>query len=211
MTIRQCQITGMQLSPDSIGVITMNGTEVFNGEFLAEIGVTNSTLATCSVDVDNALSVSDYVSVPTVITVTSGSMNFGLSTWNYGVRLNPIYSQEQRATLEDLNTTNSQRLQIYNAVVTTPLSAADQAILASADPADLPAIQALKVTNNLTIYLQNETQFDIAIGDIINRANVLLDGVEPSVANTNVGVAVNEGQVLTYDSLVFVSNWWMKT
>lgn len=211
MTIRQCQITGVQVSPDSSGIITMNGVEVFNGEFLAEIGQTNATLATFSLDVDDALAVDGYVSVPTVITVTSGTMNFGLSTWNYAPVINPIYSQEQRAILENSNTKNSERLQIYNAVVATPLSAADQAILASADPDDLPAIQAIKIANNLTIYLQNELQFGIAITDIVNRTNVKLDGVEPSGANTNVGISVLEGEVLTYDSLVFASNWWLKT
>lgn len=201
----------MQLSPDSAGIISMNGVEVFNGEFLAEIGEINATLASFSLDVDDALAVNNYVSVPTVITVTSGSMNFGLSTWNYGVVYNKVYSEEQRSILQDPDTVPPGRLNIYTAMANPPLSAADIEILSAPFGTEIEAKQAIKIAHNLTVNLQSEEVFAIALTDIINRANVKLDGTEPAVANTNVGVAVNEGQILTLDSLVFVSNYWMQT
>lgn len=211
MTIRQCQIKGMQLAPDSAGIISMNGVEVFNGEFLAEINQPNVTLAGFSLDVDDALAVNGYVSVPTVITVTAGSMNFGLSLWNYAMVYNKVYTEEQRNIVLDPNTVPPARLNLYTELANPPLSAADIEILSAPYGTELEAKQAIKVAHNLTINLQNPEVFGIAFTDIVNRANVRLDGVEPTVANTNVGIAVNEGQVLTLDSLVFVSNQWMKT
>mgnify|MGYP003352811740 FL=1 len=42
---------------------------------------------------------------------------------------------------------------------------------------------------------------------ICNRTNVLLNGVTPPDADTNIPVLMNAGDVLTFDTIIFASNF----
>jgi hypothetical protein len=214
MTMRQFELTGNHNSATpSTGIITINEIEVFNGSFIGPLGP-YETIASGSVDIDNALASNNRVSVPTSVTVTSGSMYVALAKWNYGPTTNPVYTTEQIATLGDPATTNEAKLAIYQTVAVPPLSTADEAMLLSTDPADYAAQQAIKVSHNLTIYIQDPATMTWGLDEAdcaCNRTDVLINGVACPGGNSHVGVLVNAGDVLTYNSIVFTTTYYLKS
>lgn len=211
MTTRQFNFTGSTNAVDSTGTITINGIEVYNGIFTGE-GISGEVIASGSVDVDNALASNDEISVPTTITLSSGMIYVALTKWNYAPIPNPVYSEEQLALLNDTSTTREVRVAIYKTVAVPPLSPEDEAMLLTTDPADAAVRQAVLVSHNLTTRIQDPAQFNFGINPdecFCNRTNVLLNGVEPPNANTNVGILMTAGDTLTYNSIVFSSNFTM--
>jgi len=209
MTIRQFKFTGSN-NTDATGTITINGTEVFNGTFLGtDILGQNEIIATGSVDIDNALAANTRISVPTSVTVSNGEIFVALTKWDYIPQPNPVYSAEQLATLSNPATTQTERLAIYQTVAAPPLSPADEAMLSSTDPADKPVRLAVLVAHNLTTYVQESTQFGYGQTPeeaACNRTDVLLNGSPVTGSDTNTGILVETGDVLTYNSIVFASN-----
>lgn len=208
MTIRQFKFTGSNDIVGSTGTISLNGVQVLNGEFTGDSSA-GSYLFAGSVDVDDALAVNQEILIPTVITVTSGQIHVALTEWNYAVVPNPIYTSEQLAILNDPNVSKEDKSLIINPLANPPFSPAEQTFLLSTDPADqLEQNQMLK-DHGVLFVVQDPTVFDWGLTpeeDACNRVNVLLDGVEPAGANTNVGLLVTEGQTLTYNSIVFAAN-----
>ena len=204
MTIRQFKFTGSDNSGTASGTITINGIQVFSGDFSD-----SDVLASGSIDVDDALAVNQEILLPTVINVTAGTINVALTQWNYGATYNPVYTPEQVTILENPATTNSEKLAIVQPLATPPLSSADITVLESTDPNDVPLQQEILKMHGVALTIQDPAVFDYgwtATEDFCNRENVLLDGVEPADANTNAGLLVTAGQTLTYDSIVFASN-----
>ena len=214
MTIRQFKLLGQQSA--SIGTITMNGTPVFEGAFLTldqhidpNTGSTVEWISTGSVYVDNALAINQYIMVPVSITVTSGQIGVALFEWNYAKVENPIYSEEQWAVVTNSESTAAQRLAIYEIVAVPPLTDADKIMLLTTGPDDQAARNTIINTHGLTTYVQDSTQFAYGLNPetaACNRTNVLLNGVEPPLANTNQSIDMNTGDVLTADLIVFASN-----
>lgn len=206
MTIRQFKFTGS--NNDATGTITLNGTQVLNGAFTGD-STSGSVIFADSIDVDDALAVNQEILLPTVITVNSGSIYVALTEWNYAIVPNPVYTPEQLAVINDPATTNPERLAIVEQVANPPLSDAEKTFLLSTDPADGSEQMQILKNHNASFEIQSPSVFDWGLTseeDACNRTNVLLDGVEPAGANTNVGLLVSEGQTLTYDSIVFASN-----
>lgn len=204
MTIRQFKFTGSVNSGTASGTITINGIQVFSGDFS-----NSDVIATGSIDADDALAVDQEILLPTVVTVTSGTINVALTQWDYGVVYNPVYTPEQIAVLSDPSTTSSEKLAIISPLATPSLSSADITVLESTDPADVALQQEILKTHGIALEIQDPTVFDYGFTeakDYCNRTNVLLDGVEPEGANTNIGLLVTTGQTLTYDSIVFPTN-----
>ena len=214
MTIRQFKLLGQQST--GTGTITMNGTPVFEGAFLTQDqhidpnnGVTVEWISTGSVYIDNALAINQYIMVPVSITVTSGQIGVALFEWNYAMVENPIYSDEQWAIVTNPGSTAAQRLAIYEIVAVPPLTDADKIMLLTTGPVDRAARNTIIKTHGLTNYVQDSTQFEWALtleDSACNRSNVLLNGVEPPLANTNQSIVMNTGDVLTADLMVFASN-----
>ena len=214
MTIRQFKLLGQQST--GTGTITMNGTPVFEGAFLTQdqhidpnTGSTVEWISTGSVYVDNALAINNYIMVPVSITVTSGQIGVALFEWNYAMVENPVYSAEQWAIVTNPESTAAQRLAIYEIVAVPPLTDADKIMLLTTGPDDQAARNTIINTHGLTNYVQDSTQFEWALtpeDSACNRSNVLLNGVEPPLANTNQSIVMNTGDVLTADLMVFASN-----
>ena len=214
MTIRQFKLLGHQLN--GTGTITMNGTPVFEGAFLTQDqhidpnnGATVEWISTGSVYIDNALAINNYIMVPVSITVTSGQIGVALFEWNYAMVENPVYSAEQWAIVTNPESTAAQRLAIYEIVAVPPLTDADKIMLLTTGPDDQAARNTIIKTHGLTNYVQDSTQFEWALtpeDSACNRSNVLLNGVEPPLANTNQSIVMNTGDVLTADLMVFASN-----
>ena len=210
MTIRQFKLIeslGIGSIP-STGTITMNGTPVFEGTFLNN-GTLNELVANGSVYVDNALAINNYIMVPMTMTVTSGQIWAPLFQWNYAQVKNPIYSDEQWAIVSNSESTAAQCLAIYEIVAVPPLSDADKIMLLTTGPDDAAIREDILVAHNLTTYFQVSTQFAYGLTSEVadcNRTNVLLNGVEPPGANTNLGIPVSTGDVFTADFMVFASN-----
>lgn len=215
MTMRQFEFTGNDNSETtSTGIITINGIEVFNGTFLDLSPDNYVTMATGSVDIDNALASNNRVSAPTSVTVTSGSIYLALTKWNYAALPNPVYTSEQIATLQNPATTQEAKLAIYQTVAVPPLSTADEAMLLSTDPADYAAQQAVKVSHNLTTYIQDPAVLVWGLDEAdcaCNRTDVLINGNPCPGGNTNVGLLINAGDVLTYNSIVFTTTAYTST
>lgn len=208
MTTRQFKFTG-SVEPGSTGVITLNGTEVWNGAFTGS-EVNNSITASGSINIDDNLAVGNVISVPTTVTVTSGSLNVSLTKWDYGTIPNPAYTPEQFATLSTPGTLRTTTVAIYEAVAVPPLSSEDVTMLMGNDPLDDQVRQEIKLEHNLCLYVPDPAEFETGVVPNLaacNRANVLLNGVEPSGADTNLGIYMQAGDVLTYNSLVWPSNW----
>ena len=214
MTIRQFKLLGQQST--GTGTITMNGTPVFEGAFLTQDqhidpnnGATVEWISTGSVYIDNALAINNYIMVPVSITVTSGQIGVALFEWNYAMVENPVYSAEQWAIVTNPESTAAQRLAIYEIVAVPPLTDADKIMLLTTGPDDQAARNTIINTHGLTNYVQDSTQFEWALtpeDSACNRSNVLLNGVEPPLANTNQSIVMNTGDVLTADLMVFASN-----
>ncbi len=226
MTIRQFKLLGHQLN--GTGTIAMNGTPVFEGAFLPpdqpidpNNGSTVEWISTGSVYIDNALAsthrqwrwvlgaINQYIMVPVSITVTSGQIGVALFEWNYAMVKNPIYSEEQWAVVTDPGSTAAQRLAIYEVVAVPPLTDADKIMLLTTGPEDRAARSTIINTHGLTTKVQDSTQFAYGVtpeDSDCNRINVLLNGVEPLLANTNQSIAMNTGDVLTATLMVFASN-----
>lgn len=214
MTIRQFKLLGQQST--GTGTIAMNGTPVFEGAFLTldqhidpNNGSTIEWISTGSVYIDNALAINKHIIVPVSITVTSGQIAVALFEWNYAMAKNPVYSEEQWAVVTDLGSTAAQRLAIYEVVAVPPLTDADKIMLLTTGPEDKSARNTIINTHGLTGYVQDSTQFGYGVGpedSACNRTNVLLNGVEPPRAQTNESIAMNTGDVLTADLMVFASN-----
>ena len=214
MTIRQFKLLGQQST--GTGTITMNGTPVFEGAFLTldqhidpNNGSTIEWISTGSVYIDNALAINNYIMVPVSITVTSGQIGVALFEWNYAMVENPVYSAEQWAIVTNPESTAAQRLAIYEIVAVPPLTDADKIMLLTTGPDDQAARNTIINTHGLTNYVQDSTQFEWALtpeDSACNRSNVLLNGVEPPLANTNQSIVMNTGDVLTADLMVFASN-----
>ena len=214
MTIRQFKLLGQQSA--SIGTITMNGTPVFEGAFLTQDqhidpnnGATVEWISTGSVYVDNALAINNYIMVPVSITVTSGQIGVALFQWNYAMVENPIYSDEQWAIVTNPGSTAAQRLAIYEIVAVPPLTDADKITLLTTGQVGKAARNTIIKTHGLTNYVQDSTQFAYGLTPedfACNRTSVLLNGVEPPLANTNQSIVMNTGDVLTADLMVFASN-----
>lgn len=207
MTIRQFKFTGSNNAADSAGTISINGNTVFSGPFTGE-GINGEIIASGSVDIDNALAVNNQISAPTVVTVTAGSIFVALTQWDYAQGNNPVFTPEQIVILDNPATTREEALVIYQPVAVPPLSTVDEAMLLSTDPEDAEARRAVLTAHNLLTRIQDPAIF--AYGSTpayaqCNRANVLLNGVEPPGANTNVGILVQAGDVLTYNSIVYSS------
>ena len=210
MATRQFKLNGPLVTPGSTGTITMNGTQVFNGAFTGN-GTRVETIAAGSVDVDNALASANVISVTTSITVTTGSIYCALFRWNYAQVPNPVYSAEQFAILIDPASTIQQRVAVYTAVAQPPLSEAETTILNQGPSLEA---EAILVQHNLTTYLQSASQFMYGTTPELcfcNRANVLINGVAPAGADTNVGILMTAGDVMTATELVFPSNLYPTT
>ena len=214
MTIRQFKLLGQQSA--STGTITINGTPVFEGAFLIldqhidlNNGSTVEWISTGSVYIDNALAINNYIMVPVSITVTSGQIGVALFEWNYAMVENPVYSAEQWAIVTNPESTAAQRLAIYEIVAVPPLTDADKIMLLTTGPDDQAARNTIIKTHGLTNYVQDSTQFAYGLTPedfACNRTSVLLNGVEPPLANTNQSIVMNTGDVLTADLMVFASN-----
>ena len=210
MTIRQFKLIeslGIGYIP-STGIITMNGTPVFEGTFLNN-GTLYELVANGSVYVDNGLAINNYIIVPMTMTVTSGYIWVPLFSWNYAMIKNPVYSAEQWAIVTNPESTAAQRLAIYEIVAVPPLTDADKIMLLTTGPDDQAARNTIINTHGLTTYVQDSTQFAYGLDpevDACNRTNVLLNGVEPPGANTNQGIRMITGDVFTANFMVFASN-----
>ena len=210
MTIRQFKLIeslGLGYIP-STGIITMNGTPVFEGTFLND-GTLNELVANGSVYVDNGLAINNYIIVPMTMTVTSGYIYAPLFQWNYAMIKNPVYSAEQWAIVTNPESTAAQRLAIYEIVAVPPLTDADKIMLLTTGPDDQAARNTIINTHGLTGYVQDSTQFNYGLTPEVcacNRTNVLLNGVEPLGANTNQGIQMITGDVFTANFMVFASN-----
>ena len=214
MTIRQFKLLGHQLN--GTGTITMNGTPVFEGAFLTpeqhidpNNGSTVEWISTGSVYIDNALAINQYIMVPVSITVSSGQIGVAQFELNYAMVENPIYSDEQWAIVTNPGSTAAQRLAIYEIVAVPPLTDADKITLLTTGQVDKAARNTIIKTHGLTNYVQDSTQFAYGLTPedfACNRTSVLLNGVEPPLANTNQSIVMNTGDVLTADLMVFASN-----
>lgn len=209
MTTRLFRFTG-SVEPSSTGVITLNGVEVWNGAFTGT-EANNSVTATGDIDLNDASAVGNVINVPTTVTVTSGALHVSLTKWNFGLVPNPVFSPEQFATLTTPGVLRSTAVAIYEAVAVPPLTSEDVTMLMGNDPVDNEVREEIKIEHNITLYVTDPYEFVTGVTPAMaacNRSNVLLDGVEPPGANTSVGIYVVEGSTLTYDSLVWVSNWY---
>ena len=210
MTIRQFKLIeslGIGYIP-STGIITMNGTPVFEGTFLNN-GTLYELVANGSVYVDNGLAINNYIMVSMTMTVTSGNIWVPLFQWNYNMIKNPVYSAEQWAIVTNPESTAAQRLAIYEIVAVPPLTDADKIMLLTTGPDDQAARNTIINTHGLTTYVQDSTQFAYGLDPEVcacNRTNVLLNGVEPPGANTNQGIQMITGDVFTANFMVFASN-----
>ena len=210
MTIRQFKLIeslGIGYIP-STGIITMNGTPVFEGTFLNN-GTLYELVANGSVYVDNGLAINNYIMVSMTMTVTSGNIWVPLFQWNYDMIKNPVYSAEQWAIVTNPESTAAQRLAIYEIVAVPPLTDADKIMLLTTGPDDQAARNTIINTHGLTTYVQDSTQFAYGLDPEVcacNRTNVLLNGVEPPGANTNQGIQMITGDVFTANFMVFASN-----
>lgn len=208
MTTRLFRFIGA-VEPGSTGVITLNGVEVWNGAFTGS-EASNSITATGNIDLNDASAIGNVINVPTTVTVTSGSLYVTLTKWNYGLVPNPVFSPEQFATLSTPGVLRSTAVAIYEATAVPPLSSEDVTMLMGNDPVDNEVREEIKIEHNITLYVTDPNEFVTGVTPAMaacNRANVLLDGVEPPGANTSVGIYMVEGSTMTYDSLVWVSNW----
>ena len=210
MTIRQFKLIeslGIGYIP-STGIITMNGTPVFEGTFLNN-GTLYELVANGSVYVDNGLAINNYIMVSMTMTVTSGNIWVPLFQWNYDMIKNPVYSAEQWAIVTNPESTAAQRLAIYEIVAVPPLTDADKIMLLTTGPDDQAARNTIINTHGLTTYVQDSTQFAYGLDPEVcacNRTNVLLNGVEPPGANTHLGIQMITGDVFTANFMVFASN-----
>jgi hypothetical protein len=210
MTIRQFKFGG-SAEPGSTGIITLNGIEAHNGAF-TDSHDKYSIIAAGSIEINDKLAVKNIISVPTSVIATSGDLHVALTKWNYGPGLNPVFTPEQIATITAPETSRTEIVAIYEAVAVPPLNSADVTMLLSNDPANNSIQQEIKDRHNITVYLPvpDSTMFATGIASttsLCNRSNVLLNGHEPLYSNTSRGIYMADGDVLTYDSLVFPSNW----
>jgi hypothetical protein len=208
MTTRQYKLMGDPINVPATGTVTINGVEVFNGEFGGGPLTPEVPIFTGSSDIVNPADGSNIV-LPVTVTVTGGWVQIGMFEWNYASIINPAYTPEQLAIVQNPDSTPEQRFAVYEAVANPPFSSADLAIFASTDPADDPIKYALLYEHQCLPYIQDPESFAYGLSPELcycNRTDVLLDGVTPPDVTTNVPINVQAGQVLTFNTIVFASN-----
>lgn len=208
MTTRQYKLMGDPITAGTAGTVTINGIEVFNGEFEGGPLTPEVAIDTGTFDIVNPADGSNII-LPVTVTVTQGWVQVGMFEWNYAMIINPAYTPEQLAIVTDPSSTPEQRFAVYEAVANPPFSSADLAIFASTDPADDPIKYALVYEHQALPYVQDPASFAYGTTSELcycNRTNVLLDGVTPPNATTNIPIDVQAGQVLTFNTIVFASN-----
>ena len=208
MTTRQYKLMGDPINVPAIGTVTINGVEVFNGEFEGGPLTPEVPIDTGTMDIVDPADGSNII-LPVVVTVTSGWVQVGMFEWNYAMIQNPSYTPEQAAIIADPASTPEQRFAVYEAVANPPFSSADLAIFASTDPADDPIKFDLLYEHKCLPYVQDPATFAYGTSPettFCNRTDVLVDGVTPPDALTNMPINVQEGETLTFNTIVFASN-----
>jgi hypothetical protein len=114
MTQRLFKLKGNLTTTPSTGTVTVNGTEVFNGEFSpGDVGEPDGFLCAFAYTFDD--SAGTDTQLPVVVTVATGTAHVGMFKYNYVPRLNPALSPEELAyvtagTAADVST------EVFNAV-----------------------------------------------------------------------------------------------
>lgn len=209
MATRQYKLMGDPFTADTTATVVFDGVEIFNGTFNGGPDEPEVVMATGNLDITNPADGSN-ITKSVSITVSSGSVLVGMFEWNYASILNPAINAGQQAILEDKNSTKAERIAIFEAVANPPFSSADLAVLASTDPADKPIQYELLYTHNCLLYVQDPSMLNYGLTPelcLCNRTNVLLNGVTPPDANTNIPVQMTAGDVLTFDTIIFASNF----
>lgn len=210
MTTRQYKLIGDPLEANVAATVVFDGVEIFNGTFSGGPDEPEVAMITGSLDIVDPADGSNLVKSVSV-TVSSGRALVGMFQWNYARIINPAYTPEQLAIIQDPASTLSQRHTIFEAVANPPFSSADLALIESTDPADDQIKRDLYVVHKCLPYIADDSVY--AYGPIpdlnfTNRTNVLLNGVTPPEGNTNVPILMVAGDVLTFDTIVFATYAW---
>jgi hypothetical protein len=181
MANRTVQILGQGYGANPAQItVTANGNTVFSGTVSSidqsppSLPNLNINLAEilCTFEIDQAFT----GQIPMTCAVSSGTVIFAQIYANYVAIPNPVYTQEQLATLIDPATAQADRVAIYTQVANPSLSQTDIDNLQ--DPSVSPAQQeAILVAHNCQI---NISSGDAGYGQIDNtdaRSSVTIDGI----------------------------------
>lgn len=206
MTARNFILTGQKYNSTVSGTISINGTEVFNGEFSGIINTIGSDLAVGTYTLDD--SVDRWV--PVTIALTSGVLDVGFFMWDGVGKTNPVYTSEQIAILNNPASTSEERTAIRLSVDPT-LTAEEIAVLNTRpDPATYEARLAILKAHNLTIKIPDpDTNSSGLVPDSPDtRRNLLInDSSLPVEWSPGEPVLMYDGDVLTFETFVFNTNY----
>ena len=157
-TQRRWKLGGTILAQPAAGVITIDGTQVFEGVFSATTEGKESFLATGTFDLDDSYDSKHSIS----ISVTEGVVLLGVMFWDYGYQTNLNLGPEETAYL--FNVTN------------TPDDIKASIAAKGGWGARVPDLYTSYCGKN-TIYPK-----DTQLAGLDTRANLLLEGEDPHVA-----------------------------
>jgi hypothetical protein len=124
--------------------VTLNSTEIFSGEIPTLDQVSVFTHPEDQTLIYSAQIPMDFAGNANVaVTVNNGYVWNEYIKINYGEKYNPKYTSEQIAILQNPDTTQNERVAIYETAAEPPFSAEEIALLESTNPADQPAKNAV--------------------------------------------------------------------
>jgi hypothetical protein len=159
--------------------VTLNGTEIFSGEIptLDQVSVyTHPEDQTLIFSTQIPMDFAGNANV--AVTVNNGYVWNEYIKINYGTKYNPKYSSEQLAILENPNTTQNERVAIYETAAEPPFSAEEITLLQSTNPADSAAKTAVLVAHGATIMVSTGADEFVFPSAPDYRPVVYVDGVE---------------------------------
>jgi hypothetical protein len=198
---------GYGITPANVQV-TLNSTEIFSGEIptLDQISVfTHPEDQTLIYSAQIPMDFAGNANV--VLTVNNGYVWNEYIKINYVKENNPKYTSGQVAILENPNTTQNERVAIYETAAEPPFSAEEIALLESTNPADVPAQTAVLVAHGASVTVSTGADGFAFPSMPDYRPVVYVDGVEqlipqPRLYPGTYAWGANSGQVFSANVIV---------
>lgn len=139
--------------------------------------------------------------VPMTVEVTAGSVLLSTVMSNYMPMSNPVYTLEQLFKLANPATSEAEKLSIFNAVATPPLTATEKTKLLDPTVSDTDK-DAILTAHNCDAMISSGAMCVTVMKD--PRANVIIDGVpcnpdKSSFGDATLGWMIHAGSTMTCD------------
>ena len=198
----------MGFGPNPVTVtVTANGTQVFNGTVptvnqpipvLPNPELLPDQTVIFTVELDTAFA----GPLPMTCTVTGGAAIFGEVMTNYWPIRNPVYNDQEWATLTDPKISNTQKAPIFAAHATPPFTQEEYDIVANDDTPWQERFAIVDAHGCARAVSSGPNQF-FPLGGDDPRANVTINGVEQIEDHTDLGGqwwwTLTSGSVMAYD------------